>query len=288
MTSPFDSALRDLDCLDEHLSRFGFSAPELDEVEIFHESTKLHPYQLRVLGARIGNYLTHPRAVRETAANHKVYPEAQRIQLPRGDHADASMRDVLHRRRSCRKFSPQPLTREELSVTLLAAYSHVTLRSSIVADAELRFRPYPSGGGLFPTEIYVAIVNVEGLEPCLAYYDARDHALDVIAPLLSLGPLAAALGDESEKMTANVGCIAFVSIVPERSVVKYGRRGYRFSLLEAGMVPFVLDLAATAQGLGTLHWGGFFDDAVNVLLSLDGASESVTSCLFIGKAHDKV
>ncbi len=155
-----------------------------------------------------------------------------------------------------------------------------------MADVELRFRPYPSGGALYPTEIYLAIVNVADLTPCLAYYDARCHALDVVAPLASLRPLAAALGDESE-MTASVACVAMVSIVPERSVVKYGRRGYRFSLLEAGMVPLMLDLAATAQGLGTLHWGGFFDDELNALLSIDGASESVTSCLFIGRTHER-
>lgn len=75
----------------------------------------------------------------------------------------------------------------------------------------------------------------------------------------------------------------FISALSERTVVKYAYRGYRFAMMEAGMIPLALNLTATGIGLGALHWGGFLDDRINALIRADGISESATSCLIVGR-----
>jgi SagB-type dehydrogenase family enzyme len=67
-----------------------------------------------------------------------------------------------------------------------------------------------------------------------------------------------------------------------RTRFKYGQRGYRFTLLEAGHVGQNLVLAATALGLGSVAVGGFFDCRVEELLSVDGVNESALYAVAVG------
>jgi len=150
-----------------------------------------------------------------------------------------------------------------------------------VGHADLSFRPYPSGAGLNPSEIYLALQRVNEIDPCLVHYDSRSHALEWLCELPSNDELGAALNDR-DGLVSTTAVVVLVTTLLERTVVKYSFRGYRFAIMEVGMIPLMLDLSATAEGLGTLHWGGYYDDLVNTLLGLDSVSESVSSCLFIG------
>jgi len=102
-----------------------------------------------------------------------------------------------------------------------------------------------------------------------------------LCELPSNDELGAALNDR-DGLVSTTAVVVLVTTLLERTVVKYSFRGYRFAIMEVGMIPLMLDLSATAEGLGTLHWGGYYDDLVNTLLGLDSVSESVSSCLFIG------
>jgi hypothetical protein len=42
-------------------------------------------------------------------------------------------------------------------------------------------------------------------------------------------------------------------------------------------------LTAAAAGLGSLAWGGFYDDGLHRLLGIDGVNEAIVHALFIGK-----
>lgn len=63
--------------------------------------------------------------------------------------------------------------------------------------------------------------------------------------------------------------VVVLSAVLARSLPKYGDRGYRYLLLEAGHVGQNLDLVASALGLGAVNLGGFYDDELARLLCLD-------------------
>ena len=67
---------------------------------------------------------------------------------------------------------------------------------------------------------------------------------------------------------------------------KYGERGYRFLLLEAGHIAQNLLLAAEADGMGGVAIGGFLDDPLNDLLDLDGVEEAVVYMVLAGQKQN--
>jgi SagB-type dehydrogenase family enzyme len=82
----------------------------------------------------------------------------------------------------------------------------------------------------------------------------------------------------------NVNIIVLITGVFERSLRKYGPRGYRYMLLEAGHVAQNLCLGAADVGLGALCLGGFRDASLNRFLGLDGQREAVLYCVSVGTA----
>jgi SagB-type dehydrogenase family enzyme len=80
--------------------------------------------------------------------------------------------------------------------------------------------------------------------------------------------------------------LVVVTAVFWRTRCKYGLRGYRFALLEAGHVMQNAVLAATAFGLASVPLAGFFDARLDELLSLDGVEQSTLYALAIGREGD--
>jgi SagB-type dehydrogenase family enzyme len=67
-----------------------------------------------------------------------------------------------------------------------------------------------------------------------------------------------------------------------RTLKKYGARGYRYVLLEAGHVAQNICLTAAELGLGSLCVGGYRDRGLNHALGLDGQHEAVVYCIGVG------
>jgi SagB-type dehydrogenase family enzyme len=68
----------------------------------------------------------------------------------------------------------------------------------------------------------------------------------------------------------------------KRTLTKYGPRGYRYVLLEAGHVALNLCLLAGEHQLGSLCVGGFLDAKLNRFLGLDGINEAIVYCVGAG------
>lgn len=77
--------------------------------------------------------------------------------------------------------------------------------------------------------------------------------------------------------------IFFITALFDCSIFKYGDRGYRFVLLEAGHVAQNINLVATALELGCGNVGGFFDRQIDDWLGLDGVTHSTLYLVGIGK-----
>ncbi|HEX7582631.1 MAG TPA: nitroreductase family protein, partial [Gaiellaceae bacterium] len=76
--------------------------------------------------------------------------------------------------------------------------------------------------------------------------------------------------------------VVFVTSVFWRTRFKYGLRGYRFALLEAGHVVQNVLLAAAALRVAALPLGGFYDARAEKLLGVDGVDESVVYAVVLG------
>ena len=195
----------------------------------------------------------------------KENPLAPFTRLPdRG--ASTEFEELLRRRNSCRRFGDGPIHLTQLGRILSAGYG-VTGHSRLGA-LEFLDRPVPSGGGLYPLEAYVIPRAVDRLPPGVYHYAPvldgleRLREADIPARLLTYLFMG-------QPLAAEAACVVVLTAVVSRSLGKYGDRGYRYLMFEAGHVAQNANLAAVDQGLGACNLGGFFDDELAALLMVD-------------------
>jgi SagB-type dehydrogenase family enzyme len=267
--------------IERHLSPVSYRLPDCSTMEIFHESTKLSPATMDIDLPRIVAYLTQRRAMLEVSRNRKTYRYSPAIDLPPARESGSSLQRCLSQRRTERAFAAKPLALGKMSSVLHDAIAPTCERLlSREDDCRLRLRPYASGGGLYPVEAYALLLDIEGMSSQVTHYDPFAHRLDVLAEVPREGILHA-VNDLDGQLAAS-GFIVVLTAVMERTTVKYGMRGYRFALIEAGEVTQNLSLCAVAHRLATLPWGGYHDDQVADLLRIDNVSEVVLHCLAVG------
>jgi len=187
--------------------------------------------------------------------------------------------DLIRRRESCRAYADRPLALADLAPLLAGSFAPSRVLS-LAGGVETRARSAPSAGALYPLEVYVVASRVEPLGDGLYHYNVLDHALEPVRPGLGLADLAEAMIAASTLERANA--IIFLTAVFDRTLRKYGARGYRYILLEAGHSAQNLCLLATERELATLCLGGFFDSRVNRLLELDPRTEVAVYCVAVG------
>lgn len=252
-----------------------------DPAEILHEQTKFHRATLMGQVKNIVRFLRHPSYIARGAAGYNDFTSCPPLALPEPEMALGELAQALELRKSARAFAPA-MTLQELSSLLHHALRVRRLaKSDIAPHVKLAFRSYPSPGGLYPTEFYFFLNHVEGVEPCIAHYDARNHLLRVLKPQQGDAFGGAEVKSGESGVKAPVVCV--MTSVPQRATAKYGARGYRMALLEAGHASQNLCLAAQGLGLGSLVYGAYYDDEVAALLDIDGVTETVASVMLLGR-----
>ena len=184
---------------------------------------------------------------------------------------------------------PPPVLQELLaatdgldSVAALAAAAYGIVETAQLEDDAMFFRrSVPSAGGLFPLELFVFLQRVEGLSDGLYHYDVRGHALSLVRRNV-IADLEPFLYPYPFVRDANL--VFTLAAVFDRNQKKYGPRGYRYTLLEAGHSAQNICLRAVELGLGTLCMGGFEDSRLNRMLGLEPSREGVVYAVAVG--HD--
>ena len=247
-----------------------------DPAEAFHEASRLYP-NVAPGSFRSMLAITQNADLQQTLSrSSRTHEHRPSIGLPQGSLPPASLRDLVARRRSSLVAGAGPLGLDDLAAVLRASY-HAVPREPL----GLR-RPVPSGGALYPLELYVVALDVEGLEPCVAHYDPKRHRLSLLGPVSS-DDTRGAIVDQS--LVDRAAALVVVTAMFWRSRFKYGARGYRFALLEAGHLVQNAVLAATALELSALPLGGFFDCRLDTLVHADGLDESSVYALLIGSGR---
>ncbi len=202
----------------------------------------------------------------------RTYPGSDRIALPiPEEQLSMSLGDALKRRRSVRDYVLKDLKLSTLSDILYYAYGVMGYRT--IEGEWTCSRPSPSAGGLYPLELYVATQQVTGLSDGIYHYDARAHELET----RRLAPVHAELADMTigQDMIRTANVVFVMTAIFERTMWKYGQRGYRHVFLDAGHLGQNLYLIATAMRLGPVAIGGFFDGELNKLLDLPDEEEVI-------------
>ena len=156
----------------------------------------------------------------------------------------------------------------------------ITARTALAPGIEQKIRAVPSGGALYPLELYVAAHNVEGMEPGVYHYGVEAHSLE----LVQAGQFNTQIGRAVfyEDMFRTVSATFIITGVLRRSSIKYGERAYRFMLMEAGHLGQNIALTAAALNLACLTLGGFHDDDMDEVVGVDGVSETTLYAAAIG------
>jgi len=210
----------------------------------------------------------------EPAEPYKVYAEAEKVKLPTDWKIDRSLGEILQYRRSCRRYTDKPLSLENLAILLWAGQGISGRAGSFF------FRTAPSAGALYPVETYLSIQNVDAVAPGLYHFQPAEFVLEKISEGFAGKQVAeAALG---QNFLAKAGVVFIWSAILRRNFSKYGHRGLRYIMMDAGHICQNLLLAAEGLELGACPVAAFYDDDFNGLLGLDGAEESVVYLAAVG------
>jgi SagB-type dehydrogenase family enzyme len=241
--------------------------------EIFHENTKLGPLTSRAYSAWIVNFFRSHKAQQTIDQAYKVYTLMERQELPKVE-ARTELERTIAERRSVRRFSGEPLSLEELSRLLFFTYGKT--------DPRGLFRAVASGGALYPLELYIAALKVDGLEPGLYHYAVDTGGLDLVKPGDPLAGLKQVVAWEGVDID-NASVAIVMTAAFRRNTIKYLDRGYRLILMEAGEAAQNLSLLATSMDLGSCLVGGFHDDLLSDFLDIDGVDEAPLLPVLVGR-----
>lgn len=264
-----------------------FPGREESPAELYHENSKLRRHQwwkddnctvrsgprFRDAEKKLSRLYDRLAGLFKSYTHAELYPlpDVTAEQLP-------ALSEVILARRSCRAYSGAPIQLKDLAILLHFSYG-VTQRMILESGQKVLMRAAPSGGALYPLEIYPLVMRVTGLPDGIYHYRADINTLE----LLSRGvPMDLLYENTAEKALERAACVFAVTGVFARQSLKYGERAYRFTMMDAGFMIEHLYLVATALQLGGCVYGGFIDDGINGMLGLDGASESALALFAVG------
>ena len=184
---------------------------------------------------------------------------------------------AIENRKSCRKYLEQPLSLEELAYLLWATQG--TRSANISGSA---YRTVPSAGCRHAFETYLAVLNVQDLEPGIYRYLPLEHELllEFEAERLAEQLKAAALHQSFVGKSA----VTFIwTVIPYRMEWRYGPASYKVLAIDIGHVCQNLYLACSAVSAGTCAIAAYHQDRMDALLRVDGEDEFALYLAPVGK-----
>ena len=176
-----------------------------------------------------------------------------------------SVEEALMSRRSHRSFQDKPLTPEQLSQILWAAYG---------VSSDRGFRTAPSAGALYPLEIFVVVGNVTGIEAGVYRYLPNEHKIKRTSDEDIRQDLAELAWGQSFIQDAPI--LVIYTAIFSRTTLRYGEEpGRTYVHMEVGHSAQNIYLQAETLGLGTCAVGAFRDNNINHLLGIPVDSQEV-------------
>ena len=204
---------------------------------------------------------------------YKSYPRLPFIKFSTPNELPSTLQDTLFKRLSSRDFNekPQASIPEKIFGTML--YFSLGINDQYQRASNYRHRFYPSSGGRFPIEAYVVIQNVAAIEPGIYHYSVQHHGLELLTKDCDvIGDFRGALFYEPSRSAA---AHIILTAVFKRNFMKYGDRGYRYTLMEAGHIGQNIALTSAALDLKCCNTTGFRDSTISAVLDLDPSESPV-------------
>ena len=165
-----------------------------------------------------------------------------------------SLEKAIKQRRIVRSFRDTRITVQQFSQVLWAAQG--------ITGARGFKRAAPSGGALYPADIYAVVGEncVEDLTAGVYRYTPKDHSVTKIAEGDRRRDVA--IASLKQMWMANAPVLFIVTAEYDRICVKYGKRGIRYALIEMGHIGQNVFLQCRTMGLVAGIVGAFNDGKV--------------------------
>ncbi|NVM23161.1 MAG: SagB/ThcOx family dehydrogenase [Desulfobacterales bacterium] len=165
-----------------------------------------------------------------------------------------SVEKAIKQRRTVRSFTAKSLTAQQFSQILWAA-------QGITEDGGFK-RAAPSGGALYPADVYAVTGknSVEDLPGGTYHYHPANHFIEKIAEGDKRDRIATA--SFGQMWMASAAVLFVVTAEYRRITMKYGDRGIRYAVIEAGHIGQNIFLQCQALGLTAGIVGAFYDKDV--------------------------
>jgi SagB-type dehydrogenase family enzyme len=171
---------------------------------------------------------------------------------------------------------------DQAVLSRLLHLTHAVTAKTRHGGVDFYFRSVASAGALYPCELYVAVMNAEGLQDGLYHHTIGLTALTLLRKGSVLGELSDAVRIQRDTPPC---LIFFLTSLFFRSSWKYRDRAYRYHLLDTGHMLENLGLALREAQLPFLVHYDFDDQSVNDLLGLDGSREVCFAVIPAWAAH---
>ncbi|MCA1953946.1 MAG: SagB/ThcOx family dehydrogenase [Anaerolinea sp.] len=199
-------------------------------------------------------------------------PDPKELSLPPLD-----LRQVIEQRVTVRTYAEEPLSLGELSFLLWA-----TQGVKEVTHRPVTLRTVPSAGARHAFETYLLVNRVEGLQAGLYRYVALENALLPVRLDAEMVEVITKGCYDQRQVRGSAVTFIWVAIT-ERMTWRYGERGYRYLLLDAGHVCQNLYLAAEPLNCGVCAIAAYEDEVLNQALGLDGEAQFVIYLASLGR-----
>jgi SagB-type dehydrogenase family enzyme len=239
--------------------------------ELFHENSKVRPFDRGIVSDQIARLMSDQY-------DHFAFDGCARVPLAPAGGLDVPLGAAIRRRRTPQALAPRTIGLDDLSNLLF--HANGITRPETDGLFPRPFRAAPSGGAMYPLDLFIHTAQIEGLQSGLYHYNPHRHDLADLASGDRSRQLADALVQADLAYSATF--LAFIVATFERSTQKYDERGYRFALIEAGHLCQNLLLAAVAKDLAAMPLGGYYDSALDGILDLDGVTHATVYAAAVG------
>ncbi len=212
----------------------------------------------------------------------KIYKNFEIVRLPSPTKLPCiSLEKVMLDRRTCRSFAGAPVSVEDLS-NILNIGCKQALRIRRYAEEKFNENPHLLTYSLFtPFEVYLVVLNVEGLEKGVYHYNMKNNELEIIKN----GDYTNQIYDISRKQFVDKSSfVVLISAVYTRYMWRYRHpRAYINLLTDAGRLAHKFILSATSLNLKNFLTPAIKESSCDKLLGLDGWKEGSLYLVAIGK-----
>lgn len=205
-----------------------------------------------------------PAGSAAATGNKKYLEDVMRLPAPK-TKGTISVEQAIEHRRTVRSYTSKKLSLDKLAQLLWSAQGITGCRGFK--------RAAPSAGALYPMDVYLVAGQdgVDRVEAGVYHYAPGEHTLSRLIKNDVRDEVARSALSQMWMAGAPVNFV--ITAEYNRVGQKYGERGVRYAMMEAGHIGQNIFLQAEALGLRAGIVGAFHDTELNKLLNLPRAHE---------------